>query len=109
MVKSIVFLKRRPDMSADEFHDHWRNHHASLVLKLAGIRRYVQCRPVSLGSGDPPYDGVAEVWFEDLGSLREAVRSPAWQDVLADEKNFMGHTTQQAAALTVVEDEIPVA
>lgn len=108
MVKSIVFLKRRTDMSQEAFHAHWRDNHAPLVLKLPGVRRYVQNRPAKIGTHEPPYDGVAEVWFEDLDSLKRAVRTPAWQAILADEKNFMGHTTQQAVALTVEEDEIAV-
>ena len=108
MVKSIVFLKRRSDMTQEEFHNYWREVHAPIVLKLPGIRRYVQNRAVKIGDREPPYDGVAEVWFEDFESLRAAVQSSAWQGVLDDETNFMGHTTKAAPVLTVEEDEIPV-
>lgn len=95
-------------MSAEDFHKYWRDVHAPIVLRLPGVTRYVQNRPVAIPGREPPYDGVAEVWFEDLETLRSAHNSEAWQDVIADETNFMGHPTKGSIALTVEEDEVPV-
>ncbi|MPZ68009.1 MAG: EthD family reductase [Actinobacteria bacterium] len=108
MVKSIVVLKRRDGMSHQEFIEHWRHNHAPLVLGLPGVKRYVQNCPVEIPGKEPPYDGVAEVWFDSLEALRTAVTSPQWEVVLGDEKNFMGPTTKESVAVTVEEWEVPV-
>lgn len=106
MVKSIVMLRRRPDLTHEEFDRHWREVHAPLVLQLPGIRRYVQNRPIEVG-GEPPHDGVSEVWFEDLEALRAATGSAIWPEILADEDNFLAEPTPRSALrLTVVEEEM---
>ena len=41
--------------------------------------------------GDPPptFDGVAEIWFDDEGSLLAARGSPEWAASTADEAHFV--------------------
>lgn len=108
MVKSIVMLRRRPDLTHEEFDRHWRQVHAPLVLQLPGICRYVQNRPVDVG-GEPPHDGVSEVWFDDMEALRAATSSPIWPRILEDEKNFLAEQTPRSELrLTVTEDEMSV-
>lgn len=67
MVKMVVFFKRKPGMSVDAFTTYWRTTHADLVVKLRGIRRYVQSHTLLSGyrKGEPVYDGIAELWFDD--------------------------------------------
>jgi uncharacterized protein (TIGR02118 family) len=43
-------------------------------------------------SGDRPpaaFDGMAELWFDDLAAILEARRSPEWEASTADEANFV--------------------
>jgi uncharacterized protein (TIGR02118 family) len=50
MVKLIFCLRRRDDISEEEFHRYWRDEHGPLVARHAsalGIRRYVQVHTVS--------------------------------------------------------------
>jgi uncharacterized protein (TIGR02118 family) len=108
VIKTITLLERRPDQSAAEFHRHWREVHAPLVLRLPGVVRYVQGRPVD--SGHPQqtsgYDGVAEVWYESMETMRQALASPEYQDLLADEPNFMARATKDLIFVVVEEDPI---
>lgn len=105
MIKLVFCLRRRPDMSADAFQQYWRGTHAALVEARAGvlgIRRYVQSHTADLpglhrslqqrnGGAPAPYDGVAELWFDSLESIRsdDPVRRKAAEELLADERNFI--------------------
>ena len=74
-------LRRRPEISEEEFHRYWREEHGPLVARHAAalrIRRYVQVHTVSgavnellaASRGAPePFDGVAELWFDDADDL----------------------------------------
>lgn len=91
-------------MSVEAFRRYWLEEHPKVVLRLPGIRRYVQDHPTLSaydGGREPPYDGVAEVWFDDWEALRASGRGPAWQAVAADEANFMDAASRR---LLVVEE-----
>ena len=104
MFKLVYCLRRKPNMSVEEFQQYWRDVHAPLVAEraeLLGIKRYIQAHstmpdliPVfqQRNGGSPePYDGVAEIWFDSLdalGSEDPAVQQAA-ADLLADEGNFI--------------------
>ncbi len=103
MVKLTYCLRRRPDLSWEEFSRYWREVHAPLVAaraELLGIRRYVQVRTAQdpalhealqrrNDGSPPPFDGIAELWFDDVEALRKAWRSPEGQAVREDEKRFI--------------------
>ena len=97
MVKLIYCITRKPGLSIDEFQRYWRETHGPIAARLPGLRRYVQChvlpelydRPSAEG---PAYDGAAELWFDDLDALREAMRSPEVQAAREDERNFIDHS-----------------
>jgi uncharacterized protein (TIGR02118 family) len=115
-------LRRRPDLSWEQFSDYWRDVHAPLVAShadLLGIRRYVQLRTLDVpglqrglqarnGGSPEPYDGVAQVWIDDL----EALRMPASDEgraasaaLLEDERNFIDLPN---SPLWVVEETVVV-
>jgi uncharacterized protein (TIGR02118 family) len=106
LIKTVTLLTRRPDLSPEQFQEHWRDVHGPLVWKLPGVRRYVQSVPVHIPGHNPPYDGMAEVWYEDLDALRNAASSQACKDLLADEVNFMGPATEESIFYIVEEVEI---
>jgi len=105
MIKLVFCLRRRPELSREEFQDYWRNQHAPLVKERAaalGIRRYVQLHTayddlnavLRAGRGGPePYDGIAELWFEDREAMSQALETEAAQkagaELLADEGKFI--------------------
>lgn len=91
MVKTITFIKRKPGMNLDEFGQYWRTKHAPIVTKLPGLRRYIQCHTIPSGyrNGEPAFDGVAEVWFDSTGAMRETANTAEYRAVRADEPNFL--------------------
>ena len=74
MVKLVVCFKRRADMEVEPFQEYWRTRHAEVARGLPGIRRYVQSHTLLAGyrKGEPVYDGIAEIWFDDTDAIRAA-------------------------------------
>ena len=86
MSKQITYLKKRPDLAWSEFETHWRTRHAEVVCELPGLRRYVQNHMAAPGAA---FDGIAEVWFDDIDAMRANVGHPALDAIRADERNFI--------------------
>jgi uncharacterized protein (TIGR02118 family) len=105
MIKIVFCLRRRADLSREEFQAYWRTRHAPLVRSHAdalGIRRYVQVHSIddaiSAAVAGPrqspePFDGVAELWLDSLDALMVAGRSEAGRaasaELLEDERRFI--------------------
>jgi uncharacterized protein (TIGR02118 family) len=65
VIKLFFVLRRRPDVTPEQFHDYWKNTHGPLVAQVPGLVRYVQHHTMSIprpeyASDDPPIDGVVE-------------------------------------------------
>lgn len=113
MIKLFVFLKRREDMTPEEFHAYWRDTHAELALDLPEfkrhLRRYTQAHNIESASFDFPaghvgFDGIAEVWFEDVESMNRAFREQRYLEVIRpDEYKFL----DLDACRIMVANEIP--
>ena len=91
MVKVLTFLRRKAGMPVDEFQRYWLTRHPAVVVRLPGVRRYVQSHtlPSAYAKGEPAYDGLAEVWADDTAALRAMTASPANAAVVADEAQFL--------------------
>jgi uncharacterized protein (TIGR02118 family) len=97
VVKAVSFFKRRAGMAVDEFQAYWRRRHPDAVLRLPGIRRYVQShtRPAAYGRGEPIYDGIAELWFDDTQAMHALRGTPAMAALEADEAVFIDRATMR--------------
>jgi uncharacterized protein (TIGR02118 family) len=106
MIKLVFSLRRRPDLSREEFQAYWRDQHAPLVVRHADvlrIRRYVQthahasevaaAQSAARGSEPDAYDGQAELWWDSLEDIVAAASTPEGQqaalDLLEDERRFI--------------------
>ena len=105
MIKVVFCLRRRTDLTAQEFQSHWFDVHAPLVRKhreALRIARYVQLHtdhgPMTeklrgFRGAPEPYDGIAEIWYagleqlESLGADPEARR--ASRELRDDEERFI--------------------
>jgi uncharacterized protein (TIGR02118 family) len=106
MIKIVFCLRRLPELSPDEFYRYWLESHGPLVRQHADalrIRRYTQGHTFSdprfdpavdaRGCRVPPYDGVAEVYWDSIEVLVEAAGTPeglaAGKALLDDERRFI--------------------
>ena len=105
MVKALSFFKRRAGMPVDEFQAYWRTRHPDVVTKLPGVRRYVQShtRPAAYGRGEPVYDGIAEVWFDDTAAMHALRGTAEVAAVQADEARFIDRSTM---GLIITDDHV---
>jgi uncharacterized protein (TIGR02118 family) len=73
MLKFMVVLYRRSDLSQKEFRRHLREVHAPLAQKLPGLRKYVQnyvCDdPKRM---HPEWDAIIELYFDDWETMEHA-------------------------------------
>src|SRR5437762_618276 len=105
MIKLVYIVRRRVDVSAEEFRKYWLEHHGPLVqtfAKAARAHRYVQSHTLdtpinsllaqSRGMGGP-YDGITEIWWERMEDLAALLNSPEGQSVnqslIEDEEKFV--------------------
>ncbi|MGF1598027.1 MAG: EthD domain-containing protein [Acidimicrobiales bacterium] len=106
MIKLTFCLRRRSDLSPEEFTRYWRDEHGPLVAARAevlGIRRYQQVHTLDEpelhdalqrrnGGAPPPFDGIAEVWVDDVETFRSGTSPASRQaarELLEDERRFI--------------------
>ena len=105
MIKLTFAVRRRDDIQAEEFHRYSRDEHGPLVRSFQatlGMRRYVQTHRLETPLNDvlqasrsalEPFDGTAELWWDDLDALTTASSTPeglaAGQALLTDEARFI--------------------
>ena len=91
MIKLIYCFRKRADMSDEAFDAYWRDVHGTLGARIPGLCRLVQSRALRVpGDARPPdFDGVAELWFDNVAALLRARESEAWRLSGLDEPNFL--------------------
>jgi hypothetical protein len=120
MIKMVVEVWKRPNMSIEAFTKRWLVEHGALVKKHAaamGFVRYVQSHKQPSDAIDTfarergwkrPPDGLTEVWWESMDSMNEAMSSPQGQDASAelalDEQQFCD--SKQISAFLASEETI---
>jgi uncharacterized protein (TIGR02118 family) len=105
MIKLVYCLRRRSDVSPEEFRSYWLERHGPRVRGHAEVlkaRKYVQSHTVDSPLNDvltesrgmkPPYDGITEVWWDGVKDLEQALATPEGQaagdDLIQDEAKFI--------------------
>jgi uncharacterized protein (TIGR02118 family) len=107
MVKVIVFLSRRTEMSREDFERYMRETHVPLLVRMPGLRRLVVnwVRPDPSGPA-PAYDAVGEDWFDDAEALGAAFASPEVKAVVDDVPNFLD--MDKFELLVTEEEDMPL-
>ena len=82
MQRVVIYLKRRADLPQPLFFDWWLGQHRALAEQLPGLRQYTISLAADAQEG--PFDGMAELWFDDLAAADAAFASPAGQTARAD-------------------------
>jgi uncharacterized protein (TIGR02118 family) len=82
MQRVVIYLKRRADLLQSPFFAWWLGQHKALAAQIPGLRQYIISLAVDAPEG--PFDGMAELWFDDLAAADAAFASPAGQAARAD-------------------------
>lgn len=91
MIKLVYCFRKKSDISVDEFARYWGDEHASIGKRIPGIRRFVQSLAIrdARDAHAPSFDGMVELWFDDVDAVLRARQSPAWRESTADEARFI--------------------
>lgn len=104
-IKFTEFFHRRPGMTSAAFLEHWQHQHTGVVSAIEGLRRYIQNPAAGLVDGVPnPFDGMVEVWFDDLDAIERLQKSDYWDTIVEDELRFVDRPSLQ---LFLSEEPIP--
>ena len=106
MIRLVFALRKKQDMTREEFHEYWLTQHAPLVASVGtdlDIHRYVQTHTLNdpanesaqkeRGEMEPEYDGVAELWWKSEKELEQTLLTKPAQHaaaaLLQDEAKFI--------------------
>ena len=105
MIKLVYCISKKRGLTDEQFFHYWSNVHASIGARIPGLRKLVQShrRTVPGDSYEADYDGVAELWFDNMESMLAARGSEEWKASTADEANFVDHTR---AAYLITEEHV---
>ncbi|TRM68585.1 EthD domain-containing protein [Schizophyllum amplum] len=116
-IRLVVFVKRRPDLTREEFLSYWREKHAPLFMSLAiaksNILKYEQLHPNEAGIGSfaamgldvPEYDGVGVFEARSFADILAIYSDEDYlKRVQPDEEKFIDKTpgVSQVWPLTIV-------
>lgn len=96
MIKLTILLRRNPMLTHDAFVAYHREKHAPLFMSVPAVkdnvRRYVQQHTSTVelpGLPEPTFDGVTELWFDDIEGIGGVFANPEYLAVVRpDEARF---------------------
>lgn len=99
MIAAISLMRRRPDLSLEQFSRHWLHPHGTMTAELPGLRHYVQHHPIDAPGTNTlarelGLDGIPELWFDDYAARNLAYTSPRIAECNIDSENFVGAVTR---------------
>ena len=96
LIKRMSTLRRRDDVTAEQFRHEWFDVHSILVKRLPQVKGYTQNlisqrshRRTPVSRDELPIDGIVELWFEDVASLEAGFRSPAGTTLMTHAREFI--------------------
>ncbi len=104
MIKGLFFARRKPGISPREFQQYWRTTHAEITKPLTHVIHYIQSHTLlssygnpnlPYGAAEPPYDGMATMWFRSVEERRAGNLTPAAQAAIDDQANFTELSTRR--------------
>ncbi|MCL9817121.1 EthD family reductase [Natronocalculus amylovorans] len=87
MIKLVEFLIRDPALTHEEFKTYWLETHTPIASALPGVHKYTTSLPTS--PEHAAYDGVLELYFEDMEALSAAFDSQVGEETMTDAAEFI--------------------
>ncbi|KIM35575.1 hypothetical protein M413DRAFT_32431 [Hebeloma cylindrosporum] len=107
-IRVTCLIKRRPDLTHEQFSEHWGKKHAEIFTSLKAVKtnivRYNQFHVLepqskaSAAAGLPiaDFDGAAEFWVESLQDLFALFGDEEYlKKAVPDEANFLDRSSVQ--------------
>jgi hypothetical protein len=117
MVKLLMVIPRRADITHEAFLTHLSTEHLKVVDRVPGfrrrVRRYIQNHlfvapeEVNLLSGLPiriDADGLIEVWYDSVDAIKQAFGEPGYLQVIRPDEHTFGNVS--AAWGVLADDEV---
>jgi EthD domain len=79
MIRRFSLVRKRPELSPEEFLARWTGEHVEIAKRLSGLRGYV----IHLLEAEAPYDGIAITTFDSRDEAERAFADPALAEGLA--------------------------
>ena len=104
MIRRFSLVRKRPELSGEEFLARWTGEHVEIAKQLPGLRGYV----IHILDGEaPPYDGIAITTFDSREDADRAFAEPALAEGLASTRDEFAASVEVyfAQEHVVVEEE----
>ena len=89
-MKALIWVRKKPDMSQEDFASHWLEKHAPIARDgYEHLQKYVVHLVTKVPDGqDQPFDGVAELTWQDRDGFKADMKSEAAARGNEDLKSF---------------------
>jgi uncharacterized protein (TIGR02118 family) len=79
VIRRLSLVRKRPELTRDEFLARWLGEHIEIAKRLPGLRGYV----IHILDGEsPPFDGIAVTTFDSREEAERAFADPELADGL---------------------------
>jgi uncharacterized protein (TIGR02118 family) len=112
MLKLNILMSRRSDLTVEAFRTYWREKHGPLFSSQPEVKCTSASTPWNAparrrrnGFAAAPYDGIAEIWFDDLDGFLGVFASRTYEEVIKpDEIKFV----DRSKALFMFTETVPM-
>jgi conserved hypothetical protein len=88
MYRHAAFLVREAGTGHEAFTEHWQTEHTPIACAAEGVVRYLTTTP--LDPAGAAFDGIADLYFDDLGTLHDALGGEGDRDHDPQEETAAG-------------------
>lgn len=113
MIKVLIFIKRHPSLSPEEFQRHWREVHARLVADTPSVARHIlhyEQNPRSLDDysrgEDDGFDGVAIAIYRTRADMDAVFSDPAYLETIQPDEERLSDTARNVWIVSEIENVV---
>ena len=105
MIKIVRFVKRRKDLTQEQFKAYWLNKHSKLekiVVEKTPVKRIIASFVTGemIGGEEPPFDGMVELYYNSVEDMRAAFAGDIPAMMRKDEENFVDLSEKPVRVVT---------
>jgi uncharacterized protein (TIGR02118 family) len=93
MIRRVSFIRRKPNLTPEEFFSHWTERHAGIVRQVPGLRGIRFSRVDRCVPAEAQWDGVGETWFDSIADADRAFATDPFREMLIEDRaKFIGES-----------------